>query len=178
MAAAVPRRSCPHAAVAPKLLLVVAVLGGGLLLLAWVGQQDPRLDEADRQGAPLGVSILLAVATIALLALRKKKVVLATCLLLVFMPLSCCVVCPRTVTVFEWKYRYRVKAGMTLGKLEAILGPSQPEEAPPGTLDWKGGTVPFVRGDEFYVWERDGLEIWVGLRGGRVCDKWFWAPSL
>jgi hypothetical protein len=163
------------------LLLVlagVALLAGSLGLLAWAGQQDPRLDEADCQGAVLAVSILLVAVTIALLALRKKEVVLATCLLLVFMPLSCCVVCPRTATVYEWKYRYRVKAGMTLAELEAILGPGQPEEAPPGRPDWKGGTVPLLRGDEFYVWEHDWLEIWVGLRGGKVCDKWFDAPSL
>jgi hypothetical protein len=162
------------------LLLVlagVALLPGSLVLLAWAGQQDPRLDEADCQGAVLAASVLVVV-TIALLALGMKKVVLASCLLLVFMPLSCCVVSPRTATVFEWKYRYRVKAGMTLAELEAVLGPGQPEEAPPGTPDWKGGSVPLVRGDEFYVWEHGGLEIWVGLRGGKVCDKWFDAPSL
>jgi hypothetical protein len=36
-----------------------------------------------------------------------------------------------------------------------------------------------VQGEEFYVWEGGdgvmvgGLQIWIGLRDGKVCDKWF-----
>src|SRR5262249_16724099 len=60
------------------LLLVlagVALLPGSLVLLAWAGQQDPRLDEADCQGAVLAASVLVVAGTFALLALWKKKVV-------------------------------------------------------------------------------------------------------
>jgi hypothetical protein len=99
-------------------------------------------------------------------------------LLLLCLPLSCCVCCPQTGTRFEWKYRYRVRVGMTLDEVEAVLGPGRKEEGPPGTPDYKGGSVPLVRGEEFYVWERDGLEIWVGLEDGKVCDKYFDFPSL
>jgi hypothetical protein len=36
-----------------------------------------------------------------------------------------------------------------------------------------------VEGEQFYLWNGDtNLEVWVGLRDGKVCDKWFWAPSL
>jgi hypothetical protein len=35
----------------------------------------------------------------------------------------CGVVCPRTGTIFEWKFRYRIKTGMTLAVAESVLGP-------------------------------------------------------
>jgi hypothetical protein len=120
-------------------------------LLALVSLRDPRLTEADSYAVALATVALLAAGTSAALALGKKKFILGTGLLLACLALSWCAVCPRTQTAFEWEYRYRVQAGMTLADVENLLGPGRREEAPPGTTDWKGGTIPLVRGVEFYT---------------------------
>jgi hypothetical protein len=80
--------------------------------------------------------------------------------------------CP-TGTAFEYTCRLRVHTGMQRAEVESTLGPGTPLAEPPST---KEGSL--VEGDEFYTWERDGMVLYVGFRGGRVCDKWFWAPSL
>ena len=95
-------------------------------------------------------------------------------LLLVLLPCSWCVCCPETGTTFEWKYRYRVRNGMTLAEVEAVLGPGQQREGPPQTRDG-----PVIQGDEFYYWYgENGKEIYIGFRGGKVCDKWFWPANF
>src|SRR5262245_8497153 len=111
--------------------------------------------------------------------LKPKVACVAACLGLLVLPISCCVCCHTTGSFFELKYRYRVKVGMTLAEVENILGPGERQESQPGMPDYKGGSIPVVQGDEFYVWKADDdLAIWVGLREGKVHDKWFWAPSL
>src|SRR5581483_8816321 len=76
---------------------------------------------------------------------------------------------PWAHTLFE--FHCRLRAGMTLAEVEAVLGEGERELAPPGVGD--GGSIrPAVQGDTFYRWERGGNEIWLGLRGGRVVDKW------
>jgi hypothetical protein len=93
--------------------------------------------------------------------------------------------CPRTGTVFEWKYRYRIKTGMTLAEVESILGPGKQEKTKPGTMDQKGFSVPVLQGEELYVWEQDGYlweltgsRIWVGFQDGKVCDKHLYYPKF
>ncbi len=110
--------------------------------------------------------------------LAARRVVLGMALVLVLLPFSFWVCCPTTGSLFEWKYRYRVRVGMTVGEVEAILGRGERQEWVGWTPDGEGGMVPFVRGDEFLLWEEDGLEIWTGIRDGKVCDKQFWASSL
>jgi hypothetical protein len=70
---------------------------------------------------------------------------------------------------------------MTLSQVEAILGPGQRIEAdrvPQGTQE--GNSVPVVHGNEYFEWEikEVGIEIVVALSNGKVCDKWYWEPSL
>jgi hypothetical protein len=108
--------------------------------------------------------------------LSKKRVFLALGSL-ILLPVSCCICCPSTLTPFEWQYRYRIHVGMPLRDAEAILGPAKAEEAPPG-LRHDDGIRPVVQGEQFYVWEKDGMEIWVGVRGGVICAKYFDFPSL
>lgn len=85
-----------------------------------------------------------------------------------------CGCCPETGTVFEWKYRYRIKVGMTLHEVESILGPGTECSQPPQTADG-----PVIRGEKFYYWKHgNGSDIWIGLREGKVYDKWFWAMPL
>jgi hypothetical protein len=86
--------------------------------------------------------------------------------------LCLCVICP-TGSRFEFVCRFVVKVGMTLEEAESFLGPGEEEVAPP----WED-TGAVVTGDRFFCWERDGMEFHVGLKDGRVCSKWFWAPSL
>jgi hypothetical protein len=66
----------------------------------------------------------------------------------------------------------RVRVGMTLAEVEAILGP--------GTLmtyvPQQPSSVPAVRGDIFYRWtatELYGEEFIVEFKGGVVIDKWY-----
>jgi hypothetical protein len=108
------------------------------------------------------------------LAVGLQLLLLCCCVI----PVSWFAMCPATLTVFEWKYHYRIKVGMTLAEEESVLGPGTRDDCPPGQQDDKEGTVPIARGDQIYVWEQDGLEIWVGLRDGKVCSKSFDFPSL
>ena len=97
--------------------------------------------------------------------------------LLVLVPIWFCGCCPQSGTVFEWKYHYRIHTGMTLSEVERVLGPGAKQDSPPGTPDSRG-IRPLVEGDQYYVWEQDGLEIRIGFKEGRVYGKYFDAPSL
>ncbi len=87
-------------------------------------------------------------------------------------PIVWCGCCPTSLTLFEWNYRYRIHAGMTLEEAESILGPGSKRQSPPRTAD-----SPVTQGDEFYVWKGGdgilvgGLEIWVGVREGRFVTR-------
>jgi hypothetical protein len=94
-------------------------------------------------------------------------------MLILLLPLACCVSCQDTCTVFEWNYRYRIKVGMTLKQAEGILGPATKVDRPPETAQG-----PVIGGDEFYQWRNDDLAIYVGIRDGKVCDKFFVFPPL
>jgi hypothetical protein len=82
---------------------------------------------------------------------------------------------PRARTYLAWQYhfQYQIHIGMPLSEAEGILGPAPKEENPPG-LRFDDGIRAAVQGDEFYRWERRGMEIWVGVRDGKICDKWFY----
>jgi hypothetical protein len=79
-----------------------------------------------------------------------------------------------TGTRYELTCKVRIHLGMTLTEVESILGPGKKCSWPP--TEW--GIGPVVKGEQFFVWEDRGMEFWVGLRDGRVCGTWFWAPSL
>ena len=85
----------------------------------------------------------------------------------------CLLFCP-TGTSFEFRCRYSVRVGMPIREAESVLGPAEQEPGPP----CEQGTGPVVTGDEFFVWESDGMEFHIGVRDGRITGKWFWAPSL
>jgi hypothetical protein len=81
----------------------------------------------------------------------------------------------------------RIKIGMSLDEVEAILGPGEQISLEhvtqiPGSpyAKRKGNLDLVVEGDEFFRWHNSkcGMEIQLGLRDGRVCDKWYWEPSL
>lgn len=108
---------------------------------------------------------------------NKWIIMLAIGMLILLAPVSCFICCPNTMTYYEWQYRYRIRIGMTLSEAESVLGSATKEQAQPG-LRYDDGIRAAVQGDEFYVWERSGMEIWVGVRDGKICDKWFDFPSL
>jgi hypothetical protein len=84
----------------------------------------------------------------------------------------------------------RIRVGMPLAEVEALLGCPGQEIAPeyfplsPGLGQPLSPErpVPVVSGDQFYRFEApegfNGGEVIVGLEGGRVCDKWYWEESL
>lgn len=70
----------------------------------------------------------------------------------------------------------KIKIGMTLAEAEAILGPGVQAERP---LEEQGrGLV--IHGDHFYRWSnfKCGQEIYLAFKNGKVCDKYYWEPSL
>lgn len=86
-----------------------------------------------------------------------------------------CVSCPDTLTLFEWKYRYRVHEGMSLAEVESVLGPGRPgKERRAGEEDVvrPGEMVRFVDRQSYY-WQRGGMWIRVTFRGGRADSKSF-----
>jgi hypothetical protein len=77
------------------------------------------------------------------------------------------------ITYFTCAFRLRI--GMSLKEVESVLGHGEKEVGgPPGTPDHSGVTIPIVQGDECYRWYKDGVEIFVGFRDGRVCGKRYW----
>jgi hypothetical protein len=71
----------------------------------------------------------------------------------------------------------KIRLGMTVSEAEAILGSGRELE---GEYVPRTHTGPVISGDRFFKWE-DGTTaraVWVGIRSGRVCDKWYWEPSL
>jgi hypothetical protein len=86
----------------------------------------------------------------------------------------------RSGKVTECNYE-KVKIGMTVKEAEAILGPSQEigMEHVPGTRDG-----PVVSGERLFMWAKEvsspmsSRAVWVGVRNGRICNKWYWEPSL
>jgi hypothetical protein len=60
---------------------------------------------------------------------------------------------------------------MSFREAESVLGHAE-KDSSPGIRDYeKGVTIPLVQGDECYRWYKDGVEIFVGFRTGKVCDK-------
>jgi hypothetical protein len=100
----------------------------------------------------------------------------------------------RTGRVSRANYQ-RIQDGMTLERVEALLGgppylelrpgdgpktvdfSGVPDDAPPGTL---GRKVDLLRGDKRFEWHASDrfLWIWVGFTNGRVVSKNVWDPSL
>jgi hypothetical protein len=84
-----------------------------------------------------------------------------------------CVSCPDTLTLFEWKYRYRVHEGMTLAEVESVLGPGKPGGPRDGPDEIQPGEAFGLVDRQSYYWEWGGMEIWVAFRDGRVVSKSF-----
>lgn len=76
----------------------------------------------------------------------------------------------------------KIKPGMTLNEVEAILGPGEESQVL---------IVPPIQGENIYEWNEwqkdwkpDGLttparrSIYIGFRDGKVCDKHYFEPSL
>jgi len=103
----------------------------------------------------------------------KRFVVCVVCFALLISGLSSC----HTSQVNETNYD-KIKNGMTLTQVEAILGPGQsiPQVEVPTTT----GGIPFVRGDEVHCWKdgETGSRILLGFSSGRVSDRSYWEPSL
>jgi hypothetical protein len=79
-----------------------------------------------------------------------------------------------TGTDLERSYRYRIKEGMTVEEVEAVLGPGTETGSPTSP----GGRA-VVTGDKIIKWNGENSTVlYIGFREGRVCDKHFWWPSL
>ena len=75
------------------------------------------------------------------------------------------------------KCEWCLKGGMTLQEAEALLGPFE-ADPPFGWRDHeRQQTIPCVQGDETYRCYGNGVEVYIGLRDGRICDKW-WGIEL
>ena len=81
----------------------------------------------------------------------------------------------------------KIAIGMRLDKVEAILGPGEQIPAEhvtqiPGSpyAKRKGNLDLVIDGDQFFSWYNPeyGRRIEVGVRNGKVCDKFYWEPSL
>lgn len=81
----------------------------------------------------------------------------------------------------------KIEIGMDLDMVEAILGPG--EQIPAGSVTQAPGSPDarrrgnldlVVDGDQFFRWEnaKYGRRIELGIRDGKVCDKFYWEPSL
>jgi hypothetical protein len=72
----------------------------------------------------------------------------------------------------------KVKIGMRVSEVEAILGPGEEVELKyvPTVPPWG----PVISGEKFFSWEdhMKSRSIWVGVRSGKVCSKRYFAPSL
>jgi hypothetical protein len=105
-----------------------------------------------------------------------------------------------TEAKFGWDYD-KIAVGMTLSEVETLIGPGTEidRSSLPKTHRLKAGVhpnrvgpqvtvvdhdlfeiVPVVDGDVFHRWTENGGGSYVilGFRNGRVCDKWYWEPSL
>jgi hypothetical protein len=81
----------------------------------------------------------------------------------------------------------KIEIGMRLEEVQAILGLGEHISAEhvtqaPGSPDAKrrGNLDLVIDGNEFYRWAdaTRNRRIEVGTRNGRVCDKFYWEPSL
>lgn len=76
----------------------------------------------------------------------------------------------------------KLKIGMKVSEAEVILGPGQEraKEAVPERRWPNGMIVRAVSGDRFFNWydRATAREVWVGVRNGKICDKWYWQPSF
>jgi hypothetical protein len=75
----------------------------------------------------------------------------------------------------------QVEIGMTVDEVEAILG--RGKEIPRSEVPLLGGPMrPAVEGTSFYRWKDEANamtpEIVLGFENGKVCNKWYWEPSL
>ncbi len=69
--------------------------------------------------------------------------------------------------VVEYRFK-QIKLGMDLSELKLKLGAGQENESCPETADG-----PVIRGCRFHWWRTgNGQEIWVGLVGTKIIDKW------
>jgi hypothetical protein len=112
----------------------------------------------------------------------RRRAILVSALLVLVTGLGVWSYCCPTGTAFEFNCRYRIKEGMTLDEVEAILGPgTEVPSSPVVRCRGSDGQVTFrcvVEGKRLFYWERDGGAFHIGLEGGRVCSKSFWAPTL
>jgi hypothetical protein len=76
----------------------------------------------------------------------------------------------------------KVKVGMTVREAETFLGPRPEflEEGVPVERWPDGRIVPVVSGDSCLKWEdrTTGKDVWVGVKNGKIINKWYWEPSF
>jgi hypothetical protein len=69
--------------------------------------------------------------------------------------------------VVEHRYK-QINIGMDFPEARSRLGVGQENESCPHSRDG-----PVVKGSRFYHWQMgNGQEIWVGLEGTKIIDKW------
>jgi hypothetical protein len=65
----------------------------------------------------------------------------------------------------------RIQVGMSLEEVNGLIGTAGKLQS---SVPMWGTGVPFVRGGQAYLWEKDGYQIWVGFDQGRVVSKLFY----
>lgn len=109
--------------------------------------------------------------------LVSKRYLVRVIMVLLLTPIASCVSSPTAVTYFNCLFRLQI--GMTIHEAESILGHAQKEQSGPSDfLDGKGNSTPVVRGKECYRWYLNGVEIYVGVEEGRICDICYWLDWL
>jgi hypothetical protein len=81
---------------------------------------------------------------------------------------------PRT---FSYTNYQRIRPGMTLAEVEALLG-GPGEEIRETQVPEYSDRKRVVSGERFFRSEQKGRKIIVSFEAGTVKEKWYWQPSL
>ncbi|MGE3804175.1 MAG: hypothetical protein AB7K24_05845 [Gemmataceae bacterium] len=82
---------------------------------------------------------------------------------------SVCICSGALSKALTWGNFQRVKPGMSLSEVEALLGPGKKTPGEPATED---DTI--IEGEDVYRWYANGFEVYVGVLDGRVRRKVVW----
>ena len=108
---------------------------------------------------------------------RANVIILLSLSVLLTSLISCYLWFQPWATKLERNYQ-EITVGMSLKEAQEILGAGASTIYCPSLHYGPNDDRPAVRGEKYHVWMDGGGEIWVGLEGETIVDKWIWLPSL